>query len=77
MAARFIDPDHPFFAAKWRRVAVVAVCVAWGALEALLGNYGWMALFFALAGWCAWVLLRPVAGAAPQAPDTPSDDPPR
>jgi hypothetical protein len=71
MAARFIDPNHPFFASKGRRVAVVAVCTFWAAVEAFMGNFGWAALFLALAGWCTWVFTRPKAGPRPASPEKP------
>jgi hypothetical protein len=39
------DLDHPFFAPPWRRVAVVAACLGWAAVELATGGVGWALLF--------------------------------
>lgn len=51
---RLFDLDHPFFRPLWIRVATVAFCTGWGALEAWWGNPIWASLFWALAAYCAW-----------------------
>jgi hypothetical protein len=52
-----LDPDAPFFAARWRRWAVVVVCLGWAAVEAARGETVW-AGGFAVAGFYAlWALI--------------------
>ena len=53
-----IDPTHPFYKPLWRRIAVVAACGAWFAVEIIW----WISPFFipitgALFAYTAWVLL--------------------
>lgn len=52
-----LDPDHPFFAARWRRWAVVAVCAAWAALELWRGAAVWAAGVGLAGAYAAWALL--------------------
>lgn len=54
---KLLDPGHPFFRPKWRRVALVAVSFGWAGVEATLGNSGWAILFAAIGGYLAWMLL--------------------
>ena len=39
------DLRHPFFRPPWRRRAIVAVCVGWGAFEIAVGAVFWGVLF--------------------------------
>lgn len=48
------DLDHPFFRPLWIRLAVVAVCVAWGALELSRGALGWAAISLGLGAYSAF-----------------------
>jgi hypothetical protein len=48
------DLDHPFFVPRWRRVAVVAVCLAWACFEFIGGTPFWGMLFGAIGLYCAW-----------------------
>ena len=48
------DLDHPFFNPLWRRIAVTAVCLGWGGVEAWSGNAFWALLFVALGVYCLW-----------------------
>lgn len=43
---KLIDPHHPFFRPKWRRVATVTVILTWAAVEFLHGidMFGWLLL---------------------------------
>ncbi len=45
----YFDVRSPFFLPLWRRVAVVAVCVAWVGVEVLAGSLGWAAFVGAIA----------------------------
>jgi hypothetical protein len=53
---KFLDPNDPFFAPKWRRWAVSVLPMIWGAVELYNGNPGW-AVVFGGAGVYAFVLL--------------------
>ncbi|TIT56050.1 MAG: DUF3329 domain-containing protein, partial [Mesorhizobium sp.] len=35
------DYEHPFFRPLWRRIAVVAVCLAWSVIEFASGTPFW------------------------------------
>ncbi len=48
------DFHHPFFIPLWRRVAIVAVCLAWGVFELVMGNTIWGLLFGGIGGLAAW-----------------------
>lgn len=50
----WLDTDHPFFRPLWIRIAVVAVCIAWGALEALVGSPFWAVISLGLGAYTAW-----------------------
>jgi len=41
----FINLDHAFFAQPWRRYLTVALCLAWGLFEFVMGAVFWSALF--------------------------------
>lgn len=49
-----IDLRHPFFRPLWRRVAVVVVCLAWGAFEFATGSVFWGTVFAGVGVVCAW-----------------------
>ena len=58
------DHEHPFFRPLWRRIAVVAVCVAWAALEFASGSHLWgfiMLGFAAYGFWQFFYLYKPAA----------------
>lgn len=48
------DSQHPFFRPLWRRVAVVAACLFWAALEFAAGASGWGVAALALAAYAGW-----------------------
>jgi hypothetical protein len=50
----FFDLRDPFFKPLWRRLVVVAICLAWAAFEALTGSVNWAILFAAAGLWCAY-----------------------
>lgn len=54
---KLLDPAHPFFRPRWRRVALVVVSFAWAGVEANLGNTLWAFLFAGIGGYLAWMLL--------------------
>lgn len=51
------DNQHPFFRPLWRRVAVVAVCVIWSAVEFVAGTPFWGTLLAGMAIYGAWTFL--------------------
>ena len=56
MARRpLIDLQHRFFIPLWRRIAVVAVCIGWGAFEFSGGFAFWGTLFMGVGLYCAYV----------------------
>jgi hypothetical protein len=61
------DHEHPFFRPLWRRVAVVALCVAWSIFEFSTGASMWgmiAAGFAAYAVWQFFYLYKPADPAA-------------
>lgn len=66
------DSEHPFFRPLWRRVAVVAVCIAWAIFEFATGAsfWGMIALAFAAYGvWQFFFVYKPVDPAAAPPPE--------
>lgn len=53
----FIDPNDPFFRRPVTRWAAFLVPVAWAALEAWLGNYGWAIVMAALGSYAGYMLI--------------------
>jgi hypothetical protein len=51
------DAEHPFFRPLWRRIAVVAVCAAWAALEYSNGQTMWATIAGGMALYGAWLFL--------------------
>jgi hypothetical protein len=46
---------HPWLQPLWRRILVVAFCVAWVAMEAWLEPWGtWFWMFVAITAWGVW-----------------------
>ncbi len=52
-----IDPEHPFYAAAWRRYAIVASCFIWAGIELYLGSPMWAMLFGAAGAYAFWILI--------------------
>lgn len=51
------DNQHPFFRPLWRRIAVVAVCVVWSAVEFAVGTPFWGTLLAGMAIYAVWTFL--------------------
>ena len=69
------NSDHPFFRPLWRRIAIVAVCLVWAAIEFATGTPFWGTLALAFAAYGAWQFLfayKPVQTAEPEA--SPPED---
>jgi hypothetical protein len=56
---RLLDPDHPFFRARWRRWATVLVPGAWAMVEFWRAEFLWGTIFAVLSAYAARVLLGP------------------
>lgn len=54
---KLLDPTHPFFTPKWRRVLTVVLPALWGGVEALNQSWGWAILFLGAAAYAAYELL--------------------
>jgi hypothetical protein len=52
-----LDPGHPFFAARWRRWAVVGVSFGWAGVEAARGADIWALGFAAAGAYALWALI--------------------
>lgn len=65
--------DHPFFRPLWRRVAVIAACLVWSAVEWSHGETFWGLLTLGIAGWGAWVFLLNYAPPADDIGDPRAD----
>jgi hypothetical protein len=48
------DNEHPFFRPLWRRVAVVAVCVAWSIFEFVNDAPMWGVIALGLGAYAVW-----------------------
>lgn len=57
MAAKLLDPDHPFFKAAWRRWLTAGVPLAWAIVEIVTGSPGWAMLFGAAGVYAFWILV--------------------
>ncbi len=68
------DADHPFFRPLWRRVALVAVCLSWAALEFYGGSQNWALIALVFAGYGAWQYLYAYKAPEPDRPQ-PTIDP--
>ena len=51
------DNQHPFFRPLWRRLAVIAVCVIWSAIEFAVGTPFWGTLVGGMAVYAVWTFL--------------------
>ena len=55
---KIIDPAHPFYRPRWRRVAITAVVAAWLGFEVLVPQNGfWILITAGLLAYTAWILL--------------------
>ena len=54
---KFLDADHPFFAAPWRRWATCLAPIAWGVFEMWMQDPFWGILFIAAGGYAGYVLI--------------------
>mgnify|MGYP001209382820 FL=1 len=63
------ERDHPFLRPLWRRVALVAVCLVWAAIEFAGGSPMWGMIALAMAGYGAWLYLYRYGSGGP--PDRP------
>ncbi|MFD2238715.1 DUF3329 domain-containing protein [Aureimonas populi] len=50
------DSSHPFFRPLWRRVLVVAFCLAWSAIEWYNDQTFWGVLTLLIAAYGVWAL---------------------
>ncbi|MFK7853433.1 MAG: hypothetical protein AB8B79_04935 [Granulosicoccus sp.] len=53
----FFDLQVPFFIPLWRRVAVIACCLAWSIVEFANDSPSWAFVFVAIGAFAAWQLL--------------------
>ena len=63
------DVDHPFFRPLWRRIALVAVCLAWAGLEFYGGSQTWSMIALGFAVYGAWQFLWMYTPPKDDAPD--------
>jgi uncharacterized membrane protein len=48
------DLDDPLYRRLWVRIAIVAVCLVWAAVEFYNGQLFWGGLFVLVGGYAAW-----------------------
>lgn len=51
-----LNPNDPFFAPRWRRIAVLVVCFGWAILELFVGTPTWAAISAGIGLWAGWQL---------------------
>ncbi len=51
---QILDVQHPFYKPLWRRVAIVAFCLAWSIFEFVTGTPFWGVLSGAIGLYCGW-----------------------
>ncbi len=68
---KLLDLQHPFFRPLWIRIATVAACLGWGALEWSWGNTFWALLFLVLGLICGWEFFM---GEPPREPEDKDKD---
>ncbi len=49
--------EHPWFAPRYRRIAVVSVCLLWLVIEAMSGEAIWQLISFGAFAYSFWALL--------------------
>lgn len=52
-----IDPRHPFYRPKWRRILIVLLPWIWAGVEFTQGAVFWGLIFAAIGAYAAWVLI--------------------
>lgn len=65
------DFNHPFFKPLWLRIAIVVVCLGWGAFEFVAGAAFWGTVFCAVGALAAYGFFVTFA---PREPDDTQDD---
>jgi hypothetical protein len=53
---KLLDPDHPFFANRWRRWGTVVLPIAYGGVELYFGYPGWAIVFIGAGIYALWML---------------------
>ena len=53
MRQKLINVQIPFFIPVWRRISVIALCLAWALLEVSADNIEWAVLATGIAVYCA------------------------
>ena len=67
---KILDPGHPFFRPKWRRIVLTLICFGWAVVEFVNGAPAWAAVFVAIGAYLGWVLLIAYDPAGDDGPDT-------
>ncbi len=67
------DYEHPFFRPLWRRIAVVAVCVAWSIFEFAANAPFWGVIALGFAGYGIWQFFYLYAPIDPDKPAEPEN----
>jgi hypothetical protein len=65
------DSSHPWFRPLWRRIAVVAFCIAWAIFEFATGTPFWGIMVLAFAAYGIWQFFIVFDASEPVA--TPAD----
>ncbi len=63
------DSEHPFFRPLWRRVALVALCLVWAAIEFTAGAPLWGVIALACAGYGYWQFFHAYKPSGDSAPE--------
>lgn len=63
------DHQHPFFRPLWRRIAVVAICVAWSIFEFASGAPYWGMIVAGFAVYAIWQFFYLYKEPVPEAPE--------
>ncbi|ANM05483.1 hypothetical protein AMC78_CH03420 [Rhizobium phaseoli] len=78
---QLIDPKHPTYQRLWVRIAIVAVCFGWAAVEIVGGDPFWAVLSAAAGAYAFYMLFwtfnaQPEAASPAAAPDADDEEEP-
>ena len=68
---KLVDPQHPFYAPRWRRVVIAVLALGWSLFEFASGSPFWGILFGALGLYLSYAFFIAFDPQDPRHKDTP------